>query len=168
MILIVVVSSLVGAVSDIGRRRLPNWLTGSLLLAALWRAIGSAGWLGVMGALAAAIAVLVSLLPLYAAGGLGAGDVKMIAALAALWPWPDWPGLLLNIGVAGLCLALLTALWRGELWKRLRNVIGILTTLRVTGEWSAFPVEDGMLPFGLAIALGALATLFWNSAELWQ
>jgi len=168
LIFIVVASSLLGAVSDINKRRLPNWLTGSLLLAAVLRAVSAAGWPGAIGAIAAVTAVLVSLLPLYAVKALGAGDVKMMAALSALWPWPHWPGLLLNIGVAGLGLALLLALWCGELQTRLRNVLGIITTARVTGEWAAFPVEQGKLPFGVAIALGATTTLFWNPARLWS
>lgn len=168
LILIVIVSSLLGAASDISRRRIPNWLTVSLFLAALTRAAGVAGWFGVTGAMEAGAAVLVFLLPLYVVKALGAGDVKMVAALSAFWPWPHWPGLLLNIGVAGLGLALLVAWWSAELETRLRNVIGILTTVRVTGELAAFPVENGQLPFGVAIALGATATLFWSPARLWS
>src|SRR4051812_27143801 len=72
------------AVTDVRTRRIPNWLTfGTLVLGVLLNT-----WLhgleGSFGALAGAVLGLALLLPFYILGGLGAGDVKLAAALGAV------------------------------------------------------------------------------------
>ena len=79
----------VAALFDLRSREIPNWIAASLLVcAAVGTAAGLSGvtWSGfVLGALIG-LAVTV---PIFAVGGFGGGDVKLVVALgAALGPIP--------------------------------------------------------------------------------
>jgi prepilin peptidase CpaA len=123
---------LLAAVIDVRRREVPDWIPIAILALAL---AGIAfGWLP-HGWLAAAAGLLVGLalgLPLFAVGGWGGGDVKLLAALgAALGPVP-----LLKVaiwmGVAGGVLAVLAAI-RGK--KDLAYVPAIAVGLLINTLW---------------------------------
>jgi prepilin peptidase CpaA len=72
------------AVLDLRSRRIPNWLTGSTLAVAVLANTWMAGPTGLVTALAGAALGLLLLLPFYAVRGVGAGDVKLLAAIGAL------------------------------------------------------------------------------------
>ena len=61
--------------------RVPNWLTYHFCLGGLLFAFLRGGSPFFLSSLAGAVVGLVSLLPLYAIGGMGAGDVKLMAGL---------------------------------------------------------------------------------------
>lgn len=107
-----VVTGLLGAISviDLRVRRIPNVLCAALLLWALVQII----WLGQPQPAAAAIGVLAAgglflVVALIGRGAMGAGDVKLAAALGALLGFPlVFPALALGIIAGGLvALALL-------------------------------------------------------------
>ena len=81
---IAVLAASIAAVTDLRSRRIPNWLCA----AALALGVGLHGWLdgpsGVVVALIGAGLGLAMLLPLYAIKALGAGDVKLLAAIGAV------------------------------------------------------------------------------------
>lgn len=117
-------------------RRLPNWLTlGGLAVGAAWAAVadGAAALAG--GGLAAALA-LIALLPPYFAGWLGAGDVKLYAAMGLLG------------GSAVLLPTLLTAC--------LVAGLGALVVLLREGCR-----QGRRLPFGIGLALGFILSVGW-------
>jgi prepilin peptidase CpaA len=94
---------LVGAtacVTDLRSRRIPNVLTfGASAAAVLFLGV-SAGWAGVLWSLEGWAVGCLFFLPWFLLGGMGAGDVKLLAALGA-WVGPgsaygwhcmrDWP-----------------------------------------------------------------------------
>ena len=97
-------------VFDVRTRRIPNWLTFGAALAALAYAAFDAGLPGVGTAAAGWIAGAALFFPFFALGGMGAGDVKLLAALAA-WLGPSesvWLAIFAAMagGVLGLCVAL--------------------------------------------------------------
>lgn len=96
---------------DLRTRRIPNALTGAFLLAALLLAAchgpASVG-LALLGMAAAGLA-----LPLWAARLLGAGDVKLLAAVGALLGPTPLLWTLLGTAIAGAVLAALTLARRG-------------------------------------------------------
>ena len=123
--------ALLACATDVRSRRIPNVLTfgsaaAGLLFHAFWGdgvLFSAAGW--GMGAVA-------FLIP-FALGGLGAGDVKLMAALGA-WLGPMqafW--LALYTGIAGGVLALVVAALRGYLKQALSNVWLLLAHWRVSG-----------------------------------
>jgi prepilin peptidase CpaA len=91
---------LAAAGSDLARRKIPNWMNISILLAGLaaQAATGGIGGVG-RGLLGAAIGLLL-LLPLFKMRWIGGGDVKLVAAIGA-WLGPIYVFWSTLIGLAG-------------------------------------------------------------------
>lgn len=150
---------------DLRARRLPNTLTVSGALVAFAIAGLLEGWSGLLVSLAGWAMGLVLFLPLYAVKGMGAGDVKLLAAIG---PWLGPGGAVwtaLYGAIAGGFFAIVIVLARGTLAKTARNMGAMLTTwLRggirpvegLTLESSAGP----KLPYALPLAVGTLITLW--------
>jgi prepilin peptidase CpaA len=109
---------LAAAITDVLRLRIPNLIPLALLGGfALLIAIGEVA--EPLGHLAAMLIVLALLLPLFAFGMLGGGDVKLLAA-AALWlGLADLPLLLLLVGIIG---GIFAAFWLPLRWLLSRAV----------------------------------------------
>ncbi len=75
---------LTAAITDILYSRVPNWLTLPVTVLALCLHFADAGTHGLLFSAAGWLAGLALLLPFYALGGSGAGDVKLLAAVGAL------------------------------------------------------------------------------------
>ena len=93
--------------ADIRTRRIPNVLTGPAIVAGLALNAALFGWSGFGASLAGfAVAVAILLGP-FALGGIGAGDVKMMAAAGALLgPRLVLSSLLLGMLLGGLVAAI--------------------------------------------------------------
>jgi len=153
------------SIFDLGSRRIPNALTlGAAVVAIVMQALLN-GWSGVLSAVSGWAVGVVLFLPLYALGGMGAGDVKLLAAIGA-WLGPigaAWTGL--YGAVAGGAMALVVALARGYTRTALKNLGTILRVWSVAGVQ---PVEgltladkaSVRLPYALPLAAGALVTLW--------
>src|SRR3954451_211072 len=74
---------IVAAYIDGKQLRVPNWLTFPMVLSGLLYNAAVNGWAGLGDALIGTAVALVCLLPLYAVGGMGAGDVKLMAGVGA-------------------------------------------------------------------------------------
>jgi prepilin peptidase CpaA len=123
----------IACVTDLKDRRIPNVLTlGAAAGALVFHAVS-----GHTGGLAQAVAgwfvgAAIFFVP-FALGGLGGGDVKLLAALGA-WIGPVdavWMGL--YTGIAGGVLALLVAASAGYLSRALSNVWLLFSHWRVAG-----------------------------------
>jgi len=92
---------------------------------------------------------------------MGGGDVKMMAAVGALLGVRLAVHAVLYAVLAGGVLAIVFAWRAGELGRALRNVGGWVRGLgRARGERPALGAGSKIeLPYGVAIAIGALATL---------
>src|SRR5580693_1946341 len=75
------------AVIDGWKLRVPNWLTFHFALGGLIYAAWMGGGQMLLWSLGGAVLGLALLLPLYAIGGMGAGDVKLLAGVGA-WVGP--------------------------------------------------------------------------------
>jgi prepilin peptidase CpaA len=155
----------VACVTDLRSRRIPNVLTFGGALAALAYHGVTAGFDGLLAAAAGWLAgVLIFLLP-FALGGMGGGDVKLVAALGA-WLGPSmtvW--LALYTGVAGGVAALVVALFRGYLPTALRNIRMLLTHWRVVGlqpltEVTLAGSRGPRLAYAVPIFIGTVVTLW--------
>ena len=67
--------------------RVPNWLTFPMILTGLIYGTCVGGLPGLGAALLGMVVGLITMLPIYAVGGMGAGDVKLMAGLGA---WLGW------------------------------------------------------------------------------
>ena len=115
----------IACVTDLRGGRIPNALTfGAAVAAVIFHAtmtglsgVGTAGGGWLVGALV--------FFPFFALGGMGAGDVKLLAAIGAwLGPMPAlWVGLYAS--VAGGVLGLVVACARGYLRTTFRNIASL-------------------------------------------
>lgn len=101
---------------------------------------------------------LALLLPFYALGVMGAGDVKLLAMAGAFTGPAGALGIGLYSMLAGGVLALGLVLARGRLRGTLRNlqVMAVTGLPAPTGE-EAVATAGGRLPYGVAILFGAAA-----------
>jgi prepilin peptidase CpaA len=154
-----------GSAFDVRTRRIPNALTYGGLLAGLLFQIASRGLEGVQSSLAGAGVGLALFLPLFALGGMGAGDVKLMAALGA-WLGPEgaaWTAL--YAAFAGGVMAVVVALARGYLRTAFANVWTLLGFWRFAGirplDGLTLQTSRGpRLPYALPITAGLFATLW--------
>ena len=147
---------------DVRTLRIPNWLTFPGLALAIALGVHAAGLGGMADALLGALLALGLLVLPYAAGGLGAGDVKAMMVLGALYgvgavlPILAWS---LGIGAA-LGLALVTL--KGGLPMLLRRWRRILRHSAGARSWIYSQPEPGSaealgLPFAVALGIGIVA-----------
>lgn len=156
---------------DTSTRRIPNWLTAPAAVIGLGVNFMIAGPHGALGSLAGGLLMLAIFLPVYVAGGFGAGDVKALAALGLLLgPRGAFAaaGCTLIAGAAGGVLVLAA---RGgspalrsllQRWS-LRGCVLISTGRAPRLEPPAGDAARHRFPYGLAIACGtAAALLIWS------
>jgi prepilin peptidase CpaA len=143
---------------DLLAHRIPNLLTGSVLGVGLVLQLALGGW-GALGQATLGVLVgLAVLLPFYLLRAMGAGDVKLLAALGALLG-PHW-ALIAGIGtlIAGGILAgayLLAGALRAALVPA-----GAPWSLRIlNARERAQQLRRERFPYALAIAVGALAAV---------
>ena len=152
---------LVAAVTIDGKtRRIPNALTLPIMGAALVWHFADAGASGLMFSLGGLAAGLGLMLVPFLMGGLGGGDVKMLAAVGAVkGAWFVFTAFLC-MGVAGGLMGLVFALCHGRLKATLRNMkdICILLYFHTNPRVAAGSQSGaaGAFPYAGAIAIGVL------------
>ena len=173
----VTITLIVAAVIDGFELKVPNWITFPM--------VGS-GWLystvfaqshlgltwyeGLCWSLAGTLVGLLTLLPLYSIGGMGAGDVKLMAGIGAwvhvkvtLWAFAV-------SGIIGAVLAVLMVLFQrdvskhsGQFWMILNEI----TSIKDPEELSAIAAKRKssmlLLPYGIPIAMGTIAYFAWTN-----
>lgn len=122
---------LAAAVFDVRYRRIPNWLTvGGVVLGLAVNAVIGPPLAGIMFSLAGLGVAFGIYVLLYALRAMGAGDVKLMAAVGALVGWERWFGIFFVTALIGGIMALILVLSRGRLKKTLFNVGFILSEMK--------------------------------------
>jgi prepilin peptidase CpaA len=162
---IVISIGLIACVFDVRTRRIPNALTLSAAAAGLLYHAATSGVTGVQLAGAGWLLGLLLLLPYFALGGMGGGDVKLMAALGAwLGPWETF-WLAMYAGIAGGVLGLTVALAHGYVRQVIVNlrsmlgfwaVVGLKPVPGMTLESSTAP----RLAYAIPIFAGTMVTLW--------
>jgi prepilin peptidase CpaA len=152
------------AIFDIRYRRIPNWLTLGGVLAGIllnWFIGPPEG--GVLYSLAGLGGAFAVYLVLYLLRAMGAGDVKLMAAIGAIVGLERWFGIFFITAIVGGLMALLLVLIRGRAKKTFWNVGFILNEMRfgraayVTREELDVRSEKALgLPHGAVIAVGTI------------
>jgi prepilin peptidase CpaA len=159
---------IVAAAIDGYKLKVPNWITFPLIISG-WIYGGIAGgWEGLGASLAGTAVGLALLMPLYAIGGMGAGDVKLLAGVGA------WVGTSVTFGafvfsaIVGGVIAVAMVLWRRK-WEHHKHQFVAITaeimTVRDPAKLSAIAAERKpsmmLLPYGIPIAIGTIAYFAW-------
>jgi prepilin peptidase CpaA len=138
------------SVDDLARRHIANWIPAAALAGGLGWQVGRAGWHGLLTALGGAALGFSVFLVFFLMGGMGAGDIKLMAGFGALLG----AGLLVQAafwtaGIGGL-LALGAIVWQA-----------IATRLGFAGV-ALTPEEKerkASIPYAPAITLGVWLAL---------
>jgi len=175
---VVIAAAAVAAAFDLRTRRIPNLLTGPLLLGGIVYACFVAGFAGWVDATLACLLLATPYVVLFVCAGGGAGDAKLMGALGAWLGLLDGTATLVAVCLSGVLFALLFAIWRKRLdsvKQRLSLVTRSLLHLpfrRVSPRAvaAAIPARDEGLPmpYGPAILAGCVlacgASLAWSRA----
>ena len=151
----------VATATDLRSRRIPNWLVAPFLAAGIGVSAWLHGWQGLGRSLEGMVLGLVLFGVLFLAGGMGAGDVKLCAAIGA-WIGPGQLFLALILtALAGGLMALGWAIWGGFLGELLSGT-GSLVLGGPKGKTgsAAPPLPQRKMPYAPAIAIGTLLSFF--------
>jgi prepilin peptidase CpaA len=162
---VAIVLVVIAAGWDLATRRIPNVLTVGAALAAFFVHGYIAGWSGAGASLAGWAVGLVLFFPFFALGGMGAGDVKLLAAVGA-WLGPAatvWVALYSSI--AGAVMALVVAGFSGYLKQAYTNLFGLLMHWRVVGirpapELMLSTQQGPRLAYAVPVLAGLMVTLW--------
>ena len=150
---------------DLALRRIPNWITvpGAALGLAMQSYYG--GWHGAASSLFGALLGFSLFFLLHISGGMGAGDVKLAAAVGALVGAQAFVFVFVVTGLLGGIAAVALALSRGRLRQTLQRTSGLALNFGRL-RWSEVRTASDLdspdalrLPYGAVIAGGALAFL---------
>lgn len=150
-------------VTDIRQHRIPNWLSLSGWLCGLAVGFYTGGWGGFLDAGAGLLLLLSLTLPFFLFGWMGAGDIKLIAAVGAIVGGGHALNVLLGIVLSGLVMSLAVLAWKGELADAFRRY-GVILGLSVISKrptYIAPPIKQQrlILPYAIPIAAGTLITV---------
>lgn len=81
---IAILVGMAAVVDDLARRQISNWICIAALVGGLGWQAGQYGWLGLAYGLGGAAAGFAAFLVFYLLGGMGGGDVKLMAGFGAL------------------------------------------------------------------------------------
>src|SRR5579864_1491700 len=156
------------AVFDVRYRRIPNWVSVSgVVFGITLNAIVYRGLPGVVFSLKGIALSFSIYFVLYALRAMGAGDVKLMAAVGSLVGWQDWLGVFFISAIVGGILALIIVARRGRVQRTFRNVGFILSQMaRLRPAYLAREELDVRSPQAVSLPHGAViavATLFFLS-----
>lgn len=165
---------ILAAVIDGFELKVPNWLTFPMILSGWAYSVAAAAWAGDsllagLGWTLAGTAVgLLLLLPAYAIGGMGAGDVKLMAGVGAWVHVTHTFYAFCATAIVGAVLAVAMVLFR-RAWRKHANQFWLIAmeimTIRDPNQLSEIAAERKssmlLLPYGIPIAIGSIAYFAW-------
>jgi len=155
------VVALIGAATDIKSRRIPNYLTGPAILVGLLLHASLDGWHGLWTSLVAGLICGTIFLAFYLAGGMGAGDVKLITAVGCIAGLSSAAYLLVLTSLAGGVMGIALAMMK----QTLSNVAALASHHKDEGlkphpDLNVLNADNLRLPYGVAIAAGSTITFY--------
>jgi prepilin peptidase CpaA len=157
--------AVVATVWDLKTRRIPNFLTFGSALVAVAVHVYAGGWAAGGWSVAGWFVGVAFFLPFFALGGMGAGDVKLLAAIGAwLGPGPAvWVALFSLI--AGGIIGLVVALSYGYLTQAIANLSWMFQFWRAEGpkpvpEVTLATHKGPRLAYAVPVFAGLMVTLW--------
>jgi prepilin peptidase CpaA len=170
LLFIALALAIAAAIIDVQQHRVPNWLTypgiglGVVLRGSLL------GWKGLAGAVEGCLLAGGIMFLFYAVRAMGAGDVKLMAAIGSLVGPRQAGVVLLATAIFGGVLAIVYAVYRRRMGATLRNLGSVLrfhasAGLQAHPELNLDNPATLRMPYGLAIAAGTLyafLAMWWS------
>src|SRR3982750_2902867 len=157
---------LVAGAYDARYRKIPNWLSLSGLILGLGINTLLSGWGGLgAAALGFGLAMLIYT-PIYLVRGMGAGDVKLMAAIGAIVGPHDWLGIFIATALVGGVVSLTAVVIKKRTHQTLLNLATILSELlqfpppaKTDSRLDVRNPNALRMPHALNIAAGCIAFL---------
>jgi len=173
---VVTITLVVAAVIDGLKLKVPNWITFPMIISGWVYSVTLspyAGWEGLLYTLVGTAVGLALLLPLYAIGGMGAGDVKLLAGVGA-WMWGTVTCYAFAVSaIVGGVIAIGMVLWKRSWGKHQAQFFLILdeiASIKDPEKLAEIAAERKpsmfLLPYGIPIAIGTIAFFAWNGMQL--
>lgn len=160
---LVTVTLVVAAVIDGLQLKVPNWITYPMIVSGWLYSFAAFGLEGLGWSLLGTVIGLALLLPAYAIGGMGAGDVKLLAGVGA-WVW----GVVTFYafcysaiigGVIAVAMVLSKKAWSKHS-QQFVSIVNEIATVRDPNQLSEIAAERKprmfLLPYGIPIAIGTI------------
>jgi prepilin peptidase CpaA len=147
---------------DVRYRRIPNAFVLATLVSGLVINIIFGGLQGAMASLGGCIFAFTLMFVLHVFGAMGAGDVKLFAAIGAVMGTqlvlPTFFVVILTGGLLAVCLMLRTGAIRTTMQRVLQILVGLLPGWQMPRF--AVPADRRLtIPYGVAITFGSLISL---------
>jgi prepilin peptidase CpaA len=168
---LVTVTLVVAAVIDGIQLKVPNWLTFPMIAlgwAYSFYLSGTPGWEGLAYSLLGTVVGLALLLPAYAIGGMGAGDVKLMAGIGA-WMWVEVTVLSFAVsavvgGVIAVLMVLARKSWQKhqhQFWMIWNEILTVKSPEKLAEIARHRKPSMLLLPYGIPMAIGTIAYFAW-------
>lgn len=165
----VCVTLIIAAYIDGKQLRVPNWITFPMVFSGLAFSAWAGGWAGLGNGLMGMVVGLACLLPLYSIGGMGAGDVKLMAGIGAwLGATVTFHAFLVST-IVGAVMAIAMVLYRRSWNKHYANFFLIFfefLQVKNPRELSRIAAERKpsmlLLPYGIPICVGSIGYFFYT------
>jgi prepilin peptidase CpaA len=139
------------------QRRIPNVLVSVMIGCGIVSQMIFLGGAGAVSAIVGVIAGFLILIPFYALGGMGAGDVKLLAGVGSfLGPWGVAHAGVFTLAFGGV-LALAVIFWQRVGMVLAARFLSIPPSVSVD-------IRAAKIPYSLAIAAGTFAALYGRGA----
>ncbi|WP_088036689.1 prepilin peptidase [Evansella clarkii] len=155
-------------ITDLKSRKIYNKVIFPSLLLALLLNVILHGWSGLTGSLLGFAAGLGILLIPYLMGGMGAGDVKLLALIGAIKGASFVFATAILMGVIGGLIGLGIILFRKGFLQRMKSVFYTICGMKYGMKLRDAVGNEGLkktYPYGVAIAGGAFAAFFLNGVN---
>jgi len=160
---------IVAAVIDGLQLRVPNWLTYPLIFSGWIYSTAAFGWDGFLASLLGTLVGWALLMPSYAIGGMGAGDVKLLAGVGAwVHATHTFHAFCLTAIVGGLIaigMVVYRRAWRKH-WNQFVVILWEITTIRNPEELASIAAKRKhsmlLLPYGIPIMFGTILYFAWT------
>jgi prepilin peptidase CpaA len=161
------ITLVVAAIIDGLKLKVPNWLTFPMIISGwIYSSAFSpfAGWEGLFYSVVGTVVGLGLLLPAYAIGGMGAGDVKLLAGIGA-WVWGTATLYAFAVsalvgGVIAVLMVIVRKSWfkhQSQFWVICNEILTVKDPEKLAAIAAERKPSMMLLPYGIPIAIGSIA-----------
>ncbi len=173
---VVTITLIVAAVIDGLQLKVPNWITYPMIISGWFYSMFLSPYPGMEGlwySLVGTAVGLAVLLPAYAIGGMGAGDVKLMAGVGA-WMWGTVTFYAFAVStIVGAIIAVGMVLWtkswdkhKAQFWGIINEIVTVKDPEKLAEIAAERKPRMFLLPYGIPIAIGSIGYFAWHGMQL--